>query len=89
MADTPIIVSDSSVPKQIITGAQYLVAMACSFALGRGWIGQDLVAQIAAATPAVVAVAYGVYKTWRNNEDKKTIINNPKTTVPASVALVQ
>jgi hypothetical protein len=88
MAEPQIIVPDSSTPKQLLTAAQYLVAMACSFAIGRGWVGPDLVVQITAAVPAVVAVAYGIYRTWQNNEEKKTIINSPDTKVPAAVAKV-
>ena len=80
-----IIVDPNSVPKAVMTGAQYLVAMATSFALGRGWLSADAVAQIALALPGIVAVAWGIYKTWKNNEQKKVMADH----VPDAVAVVK
>ena len=92
MADTDsqqITVPNNSAPLQLVTGAQYVVTFLSGLAVAHHWFGQDIASQIAAAVPGAVALAYGVYRTWRSNKDKKTIINSPKTNVPDSVAVVK
>jgi len=85
---TPILIPESAVPKQVLTGVQYVVTAVCSFLLGRGWVQADTVALVALLTPIVLVPAYGIYKTKVNNDEKKTIVQSEKTKVPSSVAQV-
>lgn len=86
--NTPILIPESAVPRQVLTGVQYVVTAICSFLLGRGWVQADTVALVALLTPVLLIPVYGIYRAKVNNDEKKIIVNSHKTKVPVDVARV-
>jgi hypothetical protein len=84
----PIIITDSSIGKQAVTAVQYIVTAVGAFLLGRGWIKEDTIVLMGLLIPVVVPAIIGMYKTWKGNEQKKSIVNDPQTIVPSNVAKV-
>ena len=78
----PIPVTTNSAAPTALTGIQYAVAALGGYAVGKGWLVQGDVEAITAIIGIVVPAAIGVYKAWKNNEQKKTLADY----VPDSVA---
>ena len=87
--EDPIVVPQSSFAKQAITLLRYAVSVVSGYVLGKGWVDGDTLAFIAVLITTVVPGVWGLYETWKNNEEKKTIIRDPSTDVPTDVAIVK
>ncbi|TCD04284.1 hypothetical protein EYB45_08540 [Erythrobacteraceae bacterium CFH 75059] len=80
----PIHVPASSLGEQITTLLRYVVTAVGGYALGRGWIDDDLLQMLIALVTIAVPSALGIYRTWRNQRKLRTVAEM----VPNSIAVV-
>jgi len=73
MEDHMIIVPNSSVAKQAAALTRYAMTAVGAYALGRGYVAADTMALISVILVTVLPGAYGIYETWRSNEQKKAL----------------
>lgn len=60
----PLIVTDSTLEGQITTLVRYILTTAGGYALGKGWIDDDLLVVLTGLLTVAAPTAYGVYKTY-------------------------
>lgn len=69
ISNPPIVVSDSALPATIAAALRYVLGLAGSFAVGKGWVAEGDVPSIVAAVSGVIAIAYGLYKTFHTRRN--------------------
>lgn len=62
----PMEVTDNTLVGQLTTLARYILTSFGSYALGKGWIDDELLQLLVGLTAVVVPTAYGVYKSYTN-----------------------
>lgn len=60
----PLVVTDSTLEGQVATLVRYLLTTIGGYALGQGWIDNDLLALLTGLLTVAVPTAYGIYKTY-------------------------
>lgn len=85
MNDTPIKVSDQSLPTTIAAGVRYLVATGVAALVSSGVIPAESAEGIIGIGIAIATVAYGL---WRTNRAKKQLIVTAEA-APNSIAVVK
>lgn len=65
----------------ILAAARTLTAMLGGFAIARGWITSDQVAQISGAVVVLATAGFAIYSQYRNKQHVATALATP---VPAS-----
>lgn len=60
----PLVVTDSTLEGQIATLARYLLTTVGGFALGKGWIADDVLQLLTGLVTIGLPAAYGIYKTY-------------------------
>lgn len=69
ISNPPIIVgADSALPATLAAALRYVLGLVGSFAVGKGWVAEGDVPSIVAAVSGVIAIGYGLYKTFRNRQ---------------------
>lgn len=82
MPNTPIVVTDNTLEGQITTLARYLLTAVGGFALGKGWIDNELLQLLTGLVTVAAPTAWGIYRTWSN---KAKLIEAARE--PSNVAL--
>ena len=73
MEDDKVIVPQSSLAKQVFALVRYTMTAVGGYVLGRGLVDQDTFALIVVIGGTVIPGAWGIYETWHNNEQKKSM----------------
>lgn len=60
----PLVVTDSTLEGQVATLARYLLTTLGGYALGKGWIDNDLLVLLTGLLTVAIPTAYGIYKTY-------------------------
>lgn len=81
----PIEISDSTTATQIATLARYVVTTLGGYALGKGWIEEDLLQMLVALVAVVAPSAYGIYKSYVHKRQLITVAS----AAPDNVAVVK
>lgn len=64
----PITVTDNTLEGQIATFARYLLTSVGGFALGKGWIDNDVLQLLTGLATVAAPTAYGIYKTYTSKQ---------------------
>lgn len=80
----PFEVTDETLIGQLTTLVRYLLTSFGGYALGKGWIDNELLQALLGLVAVVVPAAYGVYKSYTN----KTRLIIAAKSAPDSVATV-
>lgn len=70
--NTPMIVTDGTIDGQLATLGRYILTIAGSFALGRGWIDGEALQAITGILTVAAPMAYGI---WKTHVSKRQLIN--------------
>lgn len=70
---TPITVTDNTLEGQITTLARYLLTAVGGFALGRGWIDNELLQLLTGIVTVAAPTAWGIWKTLQNKRQLITV----------------
>lgn len=64
----PLVVTDSTLEGQVATLARYLLTTVGGYALGKGWIDNDLLVVLTGLVTVAGPTAYGIYKTYTSKK---------------------
>jgi len=78
-------VNASPIPEQLWVALRQILPPLVLFAVGRGWIAEDLATMLCAVAAVLVPIVYGQIKTWRRSASLIALAN----AVPDSVATVK
>ncbi len=82
MNDNPILVPSTPVPPMLASLIRQLLLIFGSFLVARGWLNDGTVAQITAAAPMVIAIAWSFWSSW----DKQAKVSTLASMLPNTVA---
>jgi hypothetical protein len=80
----PLEVSTDQIQGQVTTAARYIVTTLGGYALGKGWIDNDLLQVLVGIVTILAPAAYGVYRTFTQKSQLITVAK----AAPNSVATV-
>lgn len=66
--NNPIIIDPNSMWGQLAALARYLLTAFGAFALGRGYIDNELLQLLTGLFTVALPTAYGIYKTWQSKQ---------------------
>lgn len=81
----PIEISPNQLPGQAGTLLRYILTTVGGYALGKGWIDDQLLQVLTALITVIAPLAYGMYKTWIH---KSQLVVTAEA-APNSVAVVK
>ena len=79
VADAPIVAHESPLPDQAWSGLRTLALAVSTFALGRGWITNDVAILLTAAGGVLWPIVAGQLKIRRRAVELATVIAHPDT----------
>lgn len=60
----PITVTDNTLEGQFATLGRYLLATVGAYALGKGWVSNEVLQMVTGLVTVAAPIVYGIYKTY-------------------------
>lgn len=83
--DEPIIVKDGTLVGQLGALGRYILTAGGAYALGKGWVDQELLQLLTGLLTIAAPALYGVWKTWHNKSRLLTVAE----AAPNNIAMVK